>query len=158
MQINDVEVIGCAVCLENNKISYSCGHCKSCNVCIDCIASMQEHGMAGKCPICRKSSPWCNNLDVVINDKPKRINYTLCIPLCCYRSIQVIAIFTMLWCVGFTYVYASGISFTLTGSHLIVNIFMFIIIGILIMIIILMIISMVGICAITCLTIASSES
>ena len=49
----------CSVCLDNKKKFYNCKLCTNAIVCYDCIESMLEKSLFGKCPICRQTN-WVN--------------------------------------------------------------------------------------------------
>lgn len=46
----------CSVCLENKKKIYNCKLCKNAIVCYDCVESMLEKSLCGKCPVCRQKN------------------------------------------------------------------------------------------------------
>jgi hypothetical protein len=155
MQIKDCDNT-CVICFENSKITHNCIQCKSCNICIGCISNIQERGIAGQCPVCRKNTPWCNNMPVVI--EVKKTNYDIShILVCCLRLFQLIAIISISWCIGFIYAYASNGEVNTDQTHIIVKILLFIILGAIILCMLLSIVTFIGLCAITCLNISSSR-
>lgn len=61
----------CCVCYYSEHITKKCKGCVETYICDNCIGSMMEKGLLGKCPICRKSDKWLvslSNKDIVIND------------------------------------------------------------------------------------------
>jgi len=63
----------CVVCYrEGADVTFKCIQCNNSWLCGECIAQMQENGSADKCPVCRKGSPWSNNLRVVVESSERR--------------------------------------------------------------------------------------
>lgn len=67
----------CCIC-NDNKPFYGCNQCNESKICIDCIQNLMEFGHASKCPVCRKKTPWCVQLE---EDKEQKSSY-YCISKC----------------------------------------------------------------------------
>ena len=68
----------CVICYrEGADVTFKCIQCNNSWLCGECITQMQENGHADKCPVCRKGTPWSNNLRVVV-ESPERRKRSLC--------------------------------------------------------------------------------
>jgi hypothetical protein len=142
----------CAICLEKSDESPPrCIQCNNCNLCPSCILNLQEYGAAAKCPVCRKESPWCNDLAVVI-DKPQRSRFysSEMLQICLLRFIAGLLCIIISWATGYLWVYSDQEKYaTMSDNPFILNMIVYIVMG---GILLFMIGFFLSLCIISCLS------
>lgn len=156
VEINMIEVKElsdrCVVCLESNgNIFHKCIRCNECNICIDCILMMQEHGKVQNCPVCRKPSPWCKNIKPEEVENKLRIYENPIINQFCRRTFYLVFTIVVMWCIGFSYITLNGGVIKQINSNIIVSIMLYIIIGVLVTFITTLCVLLITLCFIACL-------
>ena len=65
----------CCICKDKEPI-FRCVQCQECLICIGCVQNLMEHGLASRCPICRKTDDWCMP---IVKANQNRITICQCI-------------------------------------------------------------------------------
>ena len=73
MSIELLEVVTrkqCCIC-NNEEITYKCIQCNDGCLCNNCRISCLEADVLNRCPVCRKNEPWCNSIVEPITIQPQ---------------------------------------------------------------------------------------
>ena len=156
-EIEPYETEQCAICLEKSRESPPrCIQCNNCNLCPSCILNLQEYGAAANCPVCRKDSPWYNDLAVVI-EKPQRSRFCSSEMLRIYweRFCAVLLYILISWAIGYLWVYSDQEQYaTMSDNPFIVNMIVYIVMG---GILLCMIGFFLSLCIINCLSLGTTS-
>ena len=127
---------------------------------------MQENGVVDKCPVCRKGTPWCNDLPVVVVDEAAvsateeatgiQPHYGKKVALLAARLIMALIALCICWLVGYIFAIANDGEIR-GGSPVWMSIIAYTATGFIILIMVGIGCSICALCAITCLSLGISE-
>lgn len=145
----------CVICYREDKdVTHKCTQCRETWLCGSCVAQMQENGQAKNCPVCKKGSPWCNNLPVVIEAEPQRnrLYYTEKIEHVLWKIMLGIMTACVCWLIGYLFSLANEGEMRQTTYPLAMTILIYMMIGFMILGLVTLVMITCGLCCIGCLS------
>ena len=151
----------CVICYcTGPDVSYECNRCNNTRICGRCVTRMQETGKAGKCPVCCKCSPWCDNLPVVVEDSEKaRTYYSKKIGVFAWRFMLVVLQLCLSCLIGYIFSLANDGQMRVksTPHPVLMSIIVYTAVGAMIMILSGFVCFMCALSAIACLSLGIPE-
>lgn len=150
----------CVICYcTGPDVSYECNRCNSTRICGTCVTRMQETGKAGKCPVCCKCSPWCDNLPVIVEDSEKaRTYYNKKFGVFAWRFMLVVLGLGLSWLIGYIFSLANDGKMRENTPHpVLMSIVVYTAVGAMIIVAVIFVCFMCALCAIACLSLGIPE-
>jgi hypothetical protein len=178
------EVSKCCICLNTNQIKYECSACQgrvkdgtshTAKICLDCGYSLMESGFGGACPVCKKESPWCRDVEtqqhitakpnLIIHNTPTRQrltqNQNIVVQEKMYKYmkiiIQIIGTIIISFILGLIVRLILG-HCVFTCDHIIIDLLHTMMIGVMCLLCISIVTLCCGVCCIGALTLGSSQN